>query len=74
MTARAAQQEHWESRLRHRPSQAQLQRHLAWCLASGEDAASSCEERWGSGPADLMRRAPELRGPKGRRRTRPAEA
>lgn len=74
MTARAARQENWESRLRARPCQAQLQRHLAWCRASGADPASSCEERWGAGPAILMRGAPELRGAKGRKRARAVEA
>lgn len=73
MTPRA-RQEDWESRLRHRPSQAQVLSHIAWCRASGADPASSCEERWGAGPATLMRSAPELRGPKGRPRTRPIEA
>ncbi|WP_092044536.1 hypothetical protein [Methylobacterium pseudosasicola] len=74
VSARAARQEDWEARLRHRPSQAQLQRHLAWCRESGADPASSCEERWGAGPATLMRGAPELRGPKGSKRTRSVEA
>lgn len=74
MTARAARQEDWEARLRHRPSQAQVRKHIAWCRASGADPASSCEERWGAGPATLMRGTPELRGPKGRPRTRPIEA
>ncbi|GJE51458.1 hypothetical protein GOFOIKOB_4517 [Methylobacterium tardum] len=65
-----ARAEDWESRVRHRPSVAQVRQLVAWSRTSGEDPIVACVERWGSEPAELLRRAPELRGPKGARRAR----
>ena len=63
-----ARAEDWESRVRHRPSQAQVRELVAWSHATGEDPIIACVERWGSEPAELLRRAPELRGRKGVKR------
>lgn len=57
-----ARAEDWESRVRHRPSQAQVRQLVAWSLTSGEDPIVACVERWGSEPAELLRRAPPRSG------------
>ncbi len=58
--------EDWQARMRYRPSQAEVARLVAWCRSTGEDPTTACVDRWGDVPAGLLRRAPELRGRKGR--------
>lgn len=45
----------WDEKLRYRPTRAQIQRLLDH---EGADGPAICKERWGAGPAYLMKRAP----------------
>ncbi|KQP90774.1 hypothetical protein [Methylobacterium sp. Leaf117] len=44
----------WEEKLRYRPTRAEIQRLLDY---EGADGPAICKERWGAGPAYLMKRA-----------------
>ncbi|QEE39823.1 MULTISPECIES: hypothetical protein [unclassified Methylobacterium] len=44
----------WDDKLRPQPARAQIQRLLDY---EGSDGPAICRERWGAGPAYLMKRA-----------------
>lgn len=46
--------EDWETRLRYRPTAAQVRALMA---SEGDDAAEACLERWGDFPSHLIRNA-----------------